>query len=309
MDQNAAIQLTGVTKTFQQRGGPAVHAVRGIDLSISGGEIVALLGSNGAGKTTTLDMILGLAAPSSGRIEILGAAPRDAVRGGRLSALLQTGGLLADLTVAETAAIIHSVTPGALPVAEALERAGIADLARRRVGSCSGGQQQRLKFALALLPDPDILVLDEPTTGMDVTARRAFWDAMRAEAEQGRTIVFATHYLEEADDFADRVVLIAEGRVIADGPTEQIRATTMGRTVTARIDPRDEHDIVEMLAGQPGVRGIDSRGNAITITTTQADHIARLLLNHTRATDLEITSASLEAAFVALTTTREEAPA
>ncbi|WP_278312699.1 ABC transporter ATP-binding protein [Lolliginicoccus levis] len=306
MDQHTAVSLAGVTKQFHLRGATPVHAVRGIDLRISTGEIVALLGPNGAGKTTTLDMILGLAAPTSGTIEVLGTSPRDAVRGGRLSALLQTGGLLADLTVAETATIIRSVTPGALPVNEALQRAGIAEIADRRVGLCSGGQQQRLKFALALLPDPDILVLDEPTTGMDVTARRGFWDAMRAEAARGRTILFATHYLEEADDFADRVVLIAEGLVIADGPTEQIRATTMGRTVTARLAPRDAPGIRALLADQPGVRGIDLHGDRVSITTTESDDIARLLLNHTSATDLEITSASLEAAFVALTSTREE---
>ncbi|MBD8507650.1 ABC transporter ATP-binding protein [Hoyosella sp. G463] len=307
MEQYAAIRLTAVAKAFQRRGKPTVHAVRGIDLRINTGEIVALLGPNGAGKTTTLDMILGLAAPTSGTIEVLGTDPRAAVRSGKLSALLQSGGLLADLTVAETATIIRSVTPGALPVHEALLRAGIAEIADRRVGLCSGGQQQRLKFALALLPAPDILVLDEPTTGMDVTARRGFWDAMRAEAKQGRTILFATHYLEEADDFADRVVLIAEGRVIADGPTEQVRATTMGRTVTARLDPRDEPGIRALLADQPGVRGLDLHGDRVSITTTDSDTLARLLLNHTSATDLEITSASLEAAFVALTSTREEA--
>ena len=210
-----------------------------MDLAVHRGEVVALLGPNGAGKTTTLDMVLGLAVPSAGTVTVLGAAARAAVRAGRVSAVLQTGGLLGDLTVRETVRFVASTFTATgratAPVDDVLERAGVARLGDRLVARCSGGEQQRLRFALALLPDPDLLVLDEPTAGMDVDARREFWATMHAEAARGRTVVFATHYLEEADSFARRIVLMADGRVVADGSVEEVRARATGRTVTADL--------------------------------------------------------------------------
>ena len=173
-----ALRLTDVRKTFAVSG-DRVEAVRGIDLDIAPGEVVAMLGPNGAGKTTTLDMVLGLTEPTSGTVEVFGLHPRRAVDAGRISAVLQTGGLLRDLTVEETVRVVASTFDSPQPVAEVMERAGITQLARRRVSKCSGGEQQRLRFALALLPDPDLLVLDEPTAGMDVAARRDFWAAMQ----------------------------------------------------------------------------------------------------------------------------------
>ena len=161
--------------------------------------------------------------------------PRQAVAQGRVSAVLQTGGLLAELTVRETVQYVAAAFTRPLGVPEVLERAGLTRLAERRVSKCSGGEQQRLRFALALLPEPELLVLDEPTAGLDVSARREFWATMHAEADRGRTVVFATHYLEEADDFADRIVLMAGGRVVADGPTDQIRATATGKVVSAVV--------------------------------------------------------------------------
>jgi ABC-2 type transport system ATP-binding protein len=203
-----AVELSGLTKSFG-----SVRAVRGIDLTVRPGEIVAFLGPNGAGKTTTIDMVLGLSEPDGGTARVYGMQPQAAVRHGLVSAVMQTGGLLKDLTVGETLQLTASLFSDTRPVEEVLRRAGIADLADRRVGKCSGGQQQRLRFAMALLPDPELLVLDEPTTGMDVTGRRDFWAAIRDDAARGRTVLFATHYLEEADAYADRIVLVSNGRV------------------------------------------------------------------------------------------------
>ncbi len=235
-EPTTAVELHGLRKSFSGRGGEVV-AVDGVDLSIGSGEVVALLGPNGAGKTTTLDMVLGMTDPSAGTARVFGRSPRQAVTDGRVSAVLQTGGLLADLTVHETLRYLASTFPG-LPaerVGDVVERAGLTELTRRRVSKCSGGEQQRLRFAIALLAEPALLVLDEPTAGMDVAARRDFWAVMRAEAAQGRTVVFATHYLEEADDFADRIVLMARGRVVMDATTEQVRERATGRVVAADV--------------------------------------------------------------------------
>ena len=298
--QTPAVELTALTKSFAN-GGSAVHAVRGIDLTIHQGEVVAVLGPNGAGKTTTLDIVLGLTEPTGGRALVLGVRPRDAVRGGRVSAVLQTGGLLRDLTVRETVRMIASTYAVHAGVDAVIARADLTAVAHRKVSKCSGGEQQRLRFALALLPDPEVLVLDEPTAGMDVAARRAFWDVMQAEAAAGRTILFATHYLEEADAFADRIVLMARGRVVADAPTAEIRARATGRTVTARLDRSSAADTLEALRGLDVVQEVTTDGDRVTVTSTDSDHVARTLLSRPGSRDLEITTGSLETAFVALT--------
>ena len=225
-----AVELVDVCKSYR-----SVRAVDGISLTISPGEVVAFLGPNGAGKTTTIDMTLGLARPDSGSVEVFGAGPARAVAEGRVAAVMQTGGLLRDLTVAETVRLTASLFAETRPAAEVLERAGITDIADRRVVKCSGGEQQRLRFALALLSDPQLLVLDEPTTGMDVAGRRDFWGAIRQDADAGRTVLFATHYLEEADAHADRIVLVAHGRVVADGSAAEVRNLASGRQVAATL--------------------------------------------------------------------------
>src|SRR4051812_1087938 len=244
-----AVHISGVTKDFGD-----VHAVRGLDLTLQQGEVVAFLGPNGAGKTTTIDMVLGLSAPTTGDVEVLGLPPRQAIARGLVSAVMQTGGLLKDLTVRETVRYTASLFADNQPVDTVLAKAGITDLADRRVGKCSGGEQQRLRFAMALLPDPALLLLDEPTTGMDVEGRRTFWSAIRRDAEQGRTVLFATHYLEEADQYADRIVLISEGLIVADGTGSEIRALTSGRTVRATIP-----DVTDETAHRLGApRGVGS---------------------------------------------------
>jgi ABC-2 type transport system ATP-binding protein len=297
-----AIRIRDLRRTFATPDGE-VAAVDGVDLTVDRGEVVALLGPNGAGKTTTLDMVLGLSEPSSGTVEVLGTSARDAVLAGRVSAVLQTGGLLGDLKVRETVRFIASTFTAAglttADVDDVLARAGIEDLADRLVATCSGGEQQRLRFALALLPDPDLLVLDEPTAGMDVNARRAFWAAMHAEAARGRTVVFATHYLEEADSFARRIVLMADGRVIADGPTEEVRARATGRTVSADLPPGTWR--VDALRAHPAVVDLEVAEDRVTVRSSDSDAVARLLLGELGGHDLEITSGSLEDAFVHLT--------
>jgi len=287
-----AVQISGVTKDF---GG--VHAVRGLDLTLQHGEVVAFLGPNGAGKTTTIDMVLGLSRPTTGSVEVLGLQPRQAISRGLVSAVMQTGGLLKDLSVRETVAYTASLFADTAPVEEVLRTARIEGIADRKVAKCSGGEQQRLRFAMALLPDPALLLLDEPTTGMDVEGRRAFWSAIRSDAEKGRTVLFATHYLEEADQYADRIVLISHGRIVADGTGSQVKALAAGRTVRATLADAERY----RLAALPGVESVDIRGEAVYVHAKDTDAVARHLLTETPAHDLEITARGLEDAFLSLT--------
>ncbi|MFL6026617.1 MAG: ABC transporter ATP-binding protein [Friedmanniella sp.] len=290
-----AIRLDGVTKAFG-----TVQAVRGLDLTIGQGEVVAFLGPNGAGKTSTIDMVLGLAPPTTGEVSVLGLDPRTAIARGLVAAVMQTGGLLKDLTVRETVEYTASLFVAPAPVDDVLGRAGIAGIADRRVGKCSGGEQQRLRFAMALLPDPALLLLDEPTTGMDVEGRRAFWSAIRADAARGRTVLFATHYLEEADAYADRIILMSRGQVVADGSAAVVKALGAGRTVRATLTSPTDED-VRSLAGLPGVDAVEVRGESLLVHSSDTDAVARHLLTRTSARDLEIVAPGLEDAFLTLT--------
>ena len=287
-----AVDLVDVHKHFG-----SVQAVRGVNLGIDSGEIVALLGPNGAGKTSTIDMILALSRPTSGRVSVFGMPPRQAINHGLISAVMQTGGLLKDLTVAETLQYTASLFVNTEPVEEVLRRAGISGIADRRVMKCSGGEQQRLRFAMALLPDPELLVLDEPTTGMDVEGRRGFWTAIRQDAAKGRTVLFATHYLEEADAYADRIILLRHGQVVADGTAAEIKALSAGRTVRATLPGASEAELREL----PGVDNVERRGDTVLIQARDSDEVARYLLSRTKAKDLEITARGIEEAFIALT--------
>jgi ABC-2 type transport system ATP-binding protein len=287
-----AVDARDITKSFG-----SVRAVDGVDLAVAPGEIVAFLGPNGAGKTTTIDMLLGLAKPDSGSVEIFGRSPRTAVAQGFISAVLQTGGLLKDLTVRETVALTASLFVDTRPIDEVLERAGIREIGDRMVEKCSGGQQQRLRFAMALISDPGLLILDEPTTGMDVEGRRDFWSAIRTDAARGRTVLFATHYLDEADANADRIILMRHGRIVADGTASQVKNLAAGRTVRATIPDADERT----LAAIPGVDRVERAGERFSILTGDSDALARHLLANTGARDLEIAAQNLEEVFIALT--------
>ncbi|CAM4002668.1 ABC transporter ATP-binding protein [Smaragdicoccus niigatensis] len=290
-----AVQLDGVRKNFGD-----VSAVRGIDLELHPGEVVAFLGPNGAGKTTTIDMILGLSQPSHGEVSVFGMKPRDAVAHGLVSAVMQTGGLLKDLTVRETLTYTGSLFAHSRSVDEVLDDAGISAIANRKVAKCSGGEQQRLRFAMALLSDPALIVLDEPTTGMDVEGRRTFWSAIRADADRGRTVLFATHYLEEADQYADRIVLISNGQIVADGSGAQVKALAAGRTVRATW-PGANSDVLSRIHG---VDHVELRGDTVLVHARDTDAVARYLLTSTPAHDLEITARGLEDAFIALTASK-----
>ena len=305
-DHMDAVRLTNLHKSFGE-----VTAVDGVDLTIRPGEVVALLGPNGAGKTTTIDMILGLSRPTSGDARVFGMSPRQAVDRGLVAAVMQTAGLLPDITVRETVQLTASLFSRRTDAEEAMRRAGVTDFASRIVKKCSGGQQQRLRFAMALVSDPALLILDEPTTGMDVEGRRSFWEAIHADAEHGRTIVFATHYLEEADAFADRIILMRHGRIIADGTAAEIRASVSGRSVRATLTcaPEQLHDALADLRAQGTVSDVEILGSALTLSSTDTDAVAALLLGEHLAKDLEITSRGLEEAFVALTSDDTTVPA
>ena len=288
-----AVDLTGLTKRFGE-----LTAVNQVDLSIAAGEVVALLGPNGAGKSTTIDMMLGLAKPDAGRASIYGRTPHQAIVDGKVGAMLQSGGLLPDLTTTEIVTLAASLYHKHRPVPEMLERAGVAEFARQRVGRLSGGQQQRVRFAMALVADPDLIVLDEPTTGLDVEARRAFWASMRQETAEGRTVLFATHYLEEADAYADRIVLMRSGIIVADGSPSHIKSLVAGRTIRATLPGAD----MNALAGYPGVDSVETRGDAVLLQCSDSDAALRVLLSSTPAHDIEVVAHGLEDAFIALTT-------
>jgi ABC-2 type transport system ATP-binding protein len=287
-----AVELKSVAKHFGR-----VQAVRGVDIAIAPGEIVAMLGPNGAGKTSTIDIVLGLSQPTAGQVSVFGMAPRQAITRGLVSAVMQTGGLLKDLTVAETVQYTASLFAQSRAASEVLSRAGITQIADRPVGKCSGGEQQRLRFAMALVSDPELLVLDEPTTGMDVEGRRNFWAAIRKDAEQGRTVLFATHYLEEADAYADRIILLRHGQKIADGTGAQIKSMAGGRTVRATLPGASEAE----LRGIPGADSVEVRGDTVLIHASDSDSVARYLLTRTTAKDLEVVARGIEDAFIALT--------
>jgi ABC-2 type transport system ATP-binding protein len=289
----AGIALEGLHKSFG-----AVPAVRGVDIRISPGETVALLGPNGAGKSTTIDMMLGLSRPDAGRVSLFGHSPAEATRAGLVSGMLQVGELIRDLTVRELVTMMASLYPAALDVDDVLALTGTTEIAMRRTQKLSGGQSQRVRFAIALVANAHLLVLDEPTVALDVEGRRDFWTAMRAVAASGKTVVFATHYLEEADAYADRIILMARGRLVADGSTTEIKARVGLRTIRATLPGVDD----DRLLALPGVVSVQRHGDAVTLRCGDSDAaLFRLLADHPGACDIEVRGAGLEEAFLELT--------
>jgi ABC-2 type transport system ATP-binding protein len=292
------IQLTGVSKSLRSRAGP-IRAVRGIDLTIGRGETVALLGPNGAGKSTTIAMLLGLLRPDRGTLMIDGLQPADAIGAGLVGAMLQGGSLIRDVSVRELVTMFAGLYRDPADVSEVLGTARIQDLADRRTQKLSGGQAQRVRFALALVSDPELVVLDEPTVGMDVESRRAFWQAMRGLAARGRTVLFATHDLGEADAYADRVVLMAGGLMTADGAPSELRGRVGRRTIRARLGSDDG---IADLRSLRGVEEVGRRGDFVVLSCSDSDAAVRdLLAARPLASEIEITGAGLEEAFVELT--------
>ncbi len=292
-DAGAGIVLSRLAKSYG-----AVRAVRGVDLVIAPGETVALLGPNGAGKTTTIDMMVGLTKPDKGTVSIFGAPPAAARQAGWVGAMLQTGSPLDHLRVREIVTLMASYYPHPLQVDDVLRMTGAADFARQWTTKLSAGQAQRVRFAAALVGNPDLLLLDEPTASIDVAGRRDFWQAMRGVTEQGKTVVFATHYLEEADAYADRIVLLAHGQIVADGPATEVKAQAGSRTIRATLPGAD----VGALSALPGVRSAQRHGDAVVLACSDADAALRALLAaFPGARDVEVRGGSLEEAFLELT--------
>jgi ABC-2 type transport system ATP-binding protein len=294
---DAGIDIQGLKKTYRGAGGP-VPAVTGIDVTIAPGETVALLGPNGAGKSTTIDMLLGLTEPDGGTVSVFGRTPREAVDAGLVGGMLQTGALIRDLTVRELIVVMASLYPDPLDVDDVITLTGLTAAANQRTQKISGGQTQRARFAIALVANPALLVLDEPTVAMDVEGRRDFWTTMREYASRGKTVLFATHYLEEADANADRAVMMAHGRIVADGPTTEIKARIGHRMIRATLAgvERDE------LSRLDGVATAERHGDSVILRCSDSDRAIRALLDrHPAARDIEITGAALEDAFLELT--------
>ncbi|MGV9255110.1 ABC transporter ATP-binding protein [Streptomyces sp. NPDC003697] len=293
-----AVAFDQVTKSYGD-----VRAVDGLTLALHPGQTVALLGPNGAGKSTTLDLLLGLRQPDSGTVRVFGTGPRDAIVSGRVGAMLQSGGLMEDVTVAELVRLACDLHPRRYRVTDVLARAGVSQIADRKVNKLSGGQAQRVRFALATAGDSDLVVLDEPTTGMDVSARQAFWATMREQADQGRTVLFATHYLEEADAIADRVLVLHRGRLLADGTAAEIKARAGARRVCFDLEgPIDE----AALRGLPSLTSLDVSGQTVRIQSADADATVHALYGlGVRPRNLEVAGLGLEQAFVAITEAEE----
>jgi ABC-2 type transport system ATP-binding protein len=275
-----------------------VTAVDELSVAIGRGETVALLGPNGAGKTTAIEILLGLTRPDAGAVGLFGGPPVDAVAAGRVGAMLQDAGLPQGVTVAELVGLIRGLYPDPLLATDVLRLADLLEVADRQVHRLSGGQRQRVRLALAFAGNPDLLVLDEPTAALDVEARRGFWDRVHAYVSEGRTVLFATHRLEEADAVADRIVVIANGRLVADGTPDAVKAAAAGRsTVSFSADGLSE----PVLASLPAVEAVEAGGPRLTLHTTDPDQTVRALLQRApQVRDLEVSRSGMEEAFLTL---------
>ncbi|MGW2742504.1 ABC transporter ATP-binding protein [Streptomyces sp. NPDC001450] len=295
-----------VTKTYG-----SVRAVDGLSLRLYPGETVALLGPNGAGKSTTLDLLLGLKQADGGTVSVFGTSPREAIVAGRVGAMLQSGGLMDEVTVAELVKLACSLHPKPYKAADVLARASLTQIADRKVNKLSGGQAQRVRFALATAGDSDLIVLDEPTTGMDVSARQAFWGTMREQADQGRTVLFATHYLEEADAIADRVLVLHRGRLLADGTAAEIKAKAGARRVSFDLEGTIDEAALRGLPFLTSVTVSNSgsaagSGHTVRIQSSDADATVHALYGlGVYPRNLEVAGLGLEQAFVAITEAEE----
>jgi len=291
-----ALRFDGVVRRYGDH-----VALDHLDLAVAQGETVALLGPNGAGKSTTISLLLGLLRPHAGSVEVLGTSPRQAVAQGRVGAMLQTGsgsGLPSGVRVGSALQLVRRLYRRPAPFDLTVERAGIGALLGRPTHRLSGGQAQQVRFAVAIAGDPELVFLDEPTAAMDVESRRSFWRMMRQFGEEGRTILFATHHLQEADQVADRVVVVNRGRVVANGPGATLKAAVATRQVCFVSRRPDEH----LLDRLEGVTDVTVRGTGVTLDSLDADATIRALVrSNVEFSGLEVTGAGLEEAFVALT--------
>jgi len=284
--------LTGVSKKYG-----ATTALNGLSLSLHAGEVVALLGPNGAGKSTAVRLMLGLAGPTSGTVRIFGGDPREAASRTRVGAMLQVARVTDTIRVREHLDLFRSYYPRPLPVAEIVRIAQLQGIENKFFGELSGGQKQRLLFALALCGDPDLVFLDEPTVGMDIEARRGLWQQIRSLKARGKTVLLTTHYLEEADALADRVIVINKGHVVSEGTPAEIKRMSGGKRIKCSTELSDAY-----LLGLESVTAIERNGDFVTVTAVNAEAVVRaMLLADERLAGLEIASPALEDAFLALT--------
>jgi ABC-2 type transport system ATP-binding protein len=284
--------LENVNKNY----GP-VRALRNVNFGVRAGEVVALLGPNGAGKTTAVKLLLGLLQPNTGKARVFGGDPVNPETRMRTGAMLQVGRVPETLRVREHIDLFSSYYQRRLPLAEVLAAAGLEKLRDRKFGELSGGQKQRVLFALAICGDPDLLFLDEPTVGLDVEARRGLWDEIRKMVDRGKTVLLTTHYLQEADALADRVAVINQGEIIAQGTPSEIKSKTSGKRIRC-ITSLD----IQSLRQIAGVREVKEDREAVEITAGEAEPVLReLLARDASLSGLEVTSAGLEEAFIALT--------
>jgi ABC-2 type transport system ATP-binding protein len=275
----------------------SVRALRGVDFGVRAGEIVALLGPNGAGKTTAVKLLLGLMQPNSGRVRVFGGDPTNPENRMRTGAMLQVGRVPETLRVREHIDLFSAYYQKPMTSAEVLAAAGLEKLRDRKFGDLSGGQKQRVLFALAICGDPDLLFLDEPTVGLDVEARRMLWDEIRRMVARGKTVLLTTHYLQEADALADRVAVINQGEIIAQGTPSEIKAKTAGKRIRCITSLS-----VNTLRQIPGVTEVREDREAVELHAVEAEPIVReLLARDAHLSGLEVTSAGLEEAFLALT--------
>ena len=284
--------LTGVSKKYG-----ATTALDGLSLSLRAGEVVALLGPNGAGKSTAVRLMLGLAGPTSGTVRIFGGDPREAASRIRVGAMLQVARVTDTIRVREHIDLFRSYYPKPLAVKEIVRVAQLEGIEAKLFGELSGGQKQRVLFALALCGDPDLVFLDEPTVGMDIEARRGLWQQIRSLKARGKTVLLTTHYLEEADALADRVIVINKGRVVSEGTPAEIKRMSGGKRIKCATSLTDE-----FLLGLDSVTSVERSGDFVTVTAMNAENVVRrMLLEDERLTGLEIASPALEDAFLALT--------
>jgi ABC-2 type transport system ATP-binding protein len=292
----AAAELVGVTHRY------GTHtALRGVSLRLRRGEVVALLGPNGAGKTTAVKLLLGLLKPTEGDVKVFGSSPSERATRMRVGAMLQVARVPETLAVREYIDLFSSYYPNPLPVAEVIEAAGLAGIEKKQFGTLSGGQRQRLLFGLALCGNPDLVFLDEPTLGMDIETRHNLWRQVRALADAGKTVLLTTHYLEEADTLADRILVIAEGAIVAEGTPLEIKSRVAGRTLKCVTMLSDE-----FLRTLPDVVRVERNGAAVTMTVGSAEDVLRTLLAMDASLhSLEVSSPTLEDAFLVLTRKEE----
>jgi ABC-2 type transport system ATP-binding protein len=290
--QHPIATLTNITKRYGQ-----TLALDGLSIDLHPGEVVALLGPNGAGKSTAVKLLLGLIAPTSGAARVFGSDPRNAATRTRVGAMLQVARVTETLRVGEHLDLFRSYYPNPLPLAEILRIAQLHNLEDRFFGQLSGGQKQRLLFALAICGNPDLIFLDEPTVGMDIESRRALWQQIRTFSSQGKTVLLTTHYLEEADALAHRIIVINKGRVISEGTPAEIKRNSGGRTIRCRTRLSEE-----LLLALPTVTNVAFHQDTALVTATDAETVLReMLFADETLSGLEVTSPALEDAFLALT--------